>query len=143
MKIRDEVRRRDSRIDLIPLLDCIFLLVVFFMYAMLTLVTQQGLSLNLPSAESATFERGERISLSVRDSETIFWNDEALSWEQLDTALAQLFQELSEAGWEPTSVEAPWIFVRADQSAEYGLVVKLLDRLRHHQLRKVSLETHD
>ncbi len=140
MKIQAEVRRRDSRIDLIPLLDCIFLLVVFFMYAMLSLVTQQGLSLNLPSAQTATAEQGERVTLSLSAEGEPYWNEIKMDWEELEISLREF------AGHSKLLKEAhqvPWIYVRADKGAEYGQVVRALDLLRQAELRKVSLETHD
>lgn len=126
MKLPEEIRR-DPRIDLIPLLDCIFLLVVFFMYAMLFMVNQQGIPLNLPKVESSVASQGERIVLSVATDGQIYWNDHSVQVEELKELLKQETHS--------------WLYVRADQNANYGLVAQVLSWIRQAQIQRVTLET--
>lgn len=62
MKVR-QTRPRPARIEMLPLIDIIFLLLVVFIYAMLTMAVQQGLVLELPI--SSTAEESRRLLLPV------------------------------------------------------------------------------
>jgi biopolymer transport protein ExbD len=52
MRIRREFTRR-PRIEMIPLIDVVFLLLVFFIYSMLSMTIHRGLPVNLPTASTS------------------------------------------------------------------------------------------
>ena len=46
------LNQKGARIELIPLIDIIFLLLVFFIYSMLSMVVYRGIPVNLPAADT-------------------------------------------------------------------------------------------
>jgi biopolymer transport protein ExbD len=67
MQIRRRFPRK-ARIEIVPMIDTIFFLLVFFMIATLSMTKLQGLPVNLPRAATAEIGRAscrERVSPSV------------------------------------------------------------------------------
>ena len=62
MKIR--VYAKKPRIELIPLLDMIFIVLVCFVYTFLSMTIQRGLNLDLPKAEAAKKSVIEYLNVS-------------------------------------------------------------------------------
>ena len=60
IKIRDT---RKVRIEMVPMIDCMFLLLVFFIYAMLSMAVHRGLPVNLPA--SSTVKIDKKLILAV------------------------------------------------------------------------------
>ncbi|MBW2339659.1 MAG: biopolymer transporter ExbD, partial [Deltaproteobacteria bacterium] len=56
MKVNLGPRRR-ARIEILPLIDIVFLLLVFFIYAMLSMAVHRGVPVILPTSSSARIER--------------------------------------------------------------------------------------
>jgi biopolymer transport protein ExbD len=57
MKVKLPTTSRKSRVEIIPLIDVVFLLLVVFIYTMLSMAVHRGLNLNLPKSESAEIEK--------------------------------------------------------------------------------------
>ena len=68
------VRRRPprrARIEIVPVIDVVFLLLVFFMMASLSMTVYRGLPVNLPRASTGTEARSESAAITVtREGET-------------------------------------------------------------------------
>ena len=56
MKVNLRAQRR-ARIEILPLIDIVFLLLVFFIYAMLSMAVHRGVPVNLPTSSSADREK--------------------------------------------------------------------------------------
>ena len=54
MQLATGYENRKPRIEIVPLIDVVFLLLVFFIYAMLSMVVCRGLRVELPSAQGVT-----------------------------------------------------------------------------------------
>ena len=64
MKIKQRSRKQ-PRVEILPLIDVVFLLLIFFIYAMLSMAVHRGLDLDLPESNSAEISQVETISISV------------------------------------------------------------------------------
>ena len=56
MKLKTGFEVKKARILMIPLIDIVFLLLVFFIYAMLSMVVHRGFKVDLPQATTITFQ---------------------------------------------------------------------------------------
>ncbi|MGE5310719.1 MAG: ExbD/TolR family protein, partial [Nitrospirota bacterium] len=56
---------RRGRIEMVPLIDCMFLLLVFFIYSMLSMVLHRGIKIDLPEARTAPVHKEDYLSISV------------------------------------------------------------------------------
>lgn len=58
---------RSARIEMIPLMDVVFLLLVFFIYAMFTMVTHRGVQVDLPLADGRPMDEEVLVITLTRD----------------------------------------------------------------------------
>ncbi len=120
MRLRRGQRREDPEINITPLIDVVFLLLIFFMVTT-TFREQAGLEITLPEAESKPPEAaGEQLEIGVSAEGELFVGGEPVVNRKLDT----LVRALEEAG-APEAVEG--IVVRADAEAPHQAVVRALD----------------
>ncbi|MBW1898638.1 MAG: biopolymer transporter ExbD, partial [Deltaproteobacteria bacterium] len=64
MKLCLETKRK-ARIEMLPLIDIVFLLLVFFIYAMLSMAVHHGLPIDLPISSSAEIDKKLVLSITV------------------------------------------------------------------------------
>jgi biopolymer transport protein ExbD len=114
---------RKPEVQISPLIDVIFLLLIF--YAVTTqFITDQRLKLKLPeakTAEAAGEGREEQPPLvKVAEDGTVWIDDRMVSDAQLETAIRRLVERSPEKA----------IILQGDRLADYGVVVKVLDIAR-------------
>ena len=130
MKIRQNSQKR-ARIEMIPLIDVVFLLLVFFIYAMLSMVVHRGIKVDLPSAKSATVDKRGYVSLTITEGGDIYVDE-------LKTSLVDMELLLLQGKERDPHLR---VFIRGDKRASYERVIQVLDVVRKVGLSKVSLET--
>jgi len=119
--------RKRARIEMIALIDVVFLLLVFFIYAMLSMTVFRGLELNLPRAEGeaqretiiVTLDRENRLSADGREMRA----EEVASWAIAEHARTGL----------------P-LLIRGDREADFGVALELLAELQEAGLETVSFQ---
>src|SRR5262245_52500013 len=81
-----------ARIEIIPMIDVIFFLLVFFMVSTLSMTINRGLPVNLPTAASSQKELQENLNLTLTQNGEMFLNKEPVTLADLGlrvkTALA-------------------------------------------------------
>jgi biopolymer transport protein ExbD len=117
---------------MIPLIDVVFLLLVFFIYAMLSMTIHRGIPVLLPQAKTAPIDRAAYLSISITRDHRIFLDKREVSMEGL-------LQELTERREEGPHLR---VFISGDRRVPYEWVIRVLDTVRASGLSKVSLETH-
>lgn len=128
------MRRRSRRIeapDITPLIDVVFLLLIFFMVSTIFKRDELALFLNLPAAE-----HGEAADASDLDVITLELGAEDVAFNGRRTAMDGLDALLGAVGDKGVPVD-----VRIDRSVRYERIVRLFDKLREHRLPNVSLIT--
>lgn len=114
---------------MIPLIDCMFILLVFFIYSMLSMTIQRGVPVNLPSAASVDRISEEAVVVTITADGKLYINREATTIESLPAAVRQL------VGAEA----APRIVLNADTQARHGDVFRVLDLLRRQGWANVAI----
>jgi biopolymer transport protein ExbD len=114
---------RKPEIQMSPLIDVIFLLLIF--YAVTTqFVADERLKLKLPeakTAEDAGINRDERPPLVTIAADGSIWIDDAIVPDgELENRIKQLVERAPEDG----------IILKGDEGADYGVVVRVLDLAR-------------
>lgn len=129
--------RPEAQVDLIPMIDVIFQLVVFFMVSS-TFITTPGIALDLPSSTSSEPVTMNRLVVTVVGAEEVYLNREQYALADLDAALAEYAAELPE---EETRSGVRSVVIEADRNVSYELMVTVLDVLRNNGFRAVNLST--
>ena len=129
--------RREAGIEITPLIDVVFLLLIFFMVSS-NFVQKQGVSVTLPTTEAATASVSNAIEIVLDTSGTYFVAGEPVGDErdQLLTALRSVVGSLDAQALSEQPVE-----IRADANATHQSVVRALDVCATLGLVRVSLAT--
>ncbi|MDU2095607.1 MAG: biopolymer transporter ExbD, partial [Negativicoccus succinicivorans] len=64
MKLREMRVSKQPKLMIIPMIDIIFFLLVFFMMSMLTMVVQKSVDLSLPKTQSAKVSMETTVPIS-------------------------------------------------------------------------------
>jgi len=125
---------QDVDINLTPLIDVVFLLLIFFMVST-TFIKESEIELTLPQAtEEIREELTEKIQVSIDRNGTVFVNQQALSSARLD-AIRQALNRVREDGGDPVVV------IRADAAASHQAVVDVMDASRQAGLYRITFPT--
>jgi len=130
MQIRQRPVKK-ARIEIIPMIDVIFFLLVFFMVTSLAMTRINSLPVSLPKTAASPHAVKQNVILTVQKSGTILVNKTKVTLESLGTQLAY------EMRANPQDV----VVVNADEGVGYGLVVKVMDQARRIGVRKFALAT--
>ena len=72
MKLESMNVEKKPKIMIIPMIDIIFFLLVFFMMSMLSMVVQKSINLNLPQTATAKVNVEETLPISITSDGTIY-----------------------------------------------------------------------
>ena len=130
---RRSISRNMVFLDLIPMIDIVFQLILFFLVST-TFALLPGITVQLP--ESSTAEGGETRGLIITLSADggIWFNDKAVTLEELN-------QELLDFDTESVPREQYPIQLEADALVTNGTIVQLFDLLRKNGFSAVNLRT--
>ncbi len=129
MKI-DLDMQRGVRIEMLPLIDIVFLLLVFFIYAMLSMAVHRGLPVVLPTSSSAKIDKHLVLSVTVKGDGTVYLNKNRVDIKDLKAALIREADKGEETG----------VLLFADRNLSYQKLFKVLDQIRLAGLSRISLQ---
>ena len=124
-------RRGLTDINLTPLVDIVFILLIFFLITS-TFVQSPGIDVNLPKAGSSTDTRqSQSIVITVDENGQLIYGGEVTDIGGLKDTLTKLFQD------SPTHQ----IIIQADETTHHGAVVQAMDVAREVGFRKLGIAT--
>jgi len=131
-------RRVGIRIDMTPMVDVAFLLLIFFMVTTV-FRTPQALEINLPPDENVKIEIAESkvMSIFVLDENRAFWRrgGKTVPWARTTvSALEQVFKPYK-------GNKDLVVVIKIDRDATFDSMVKIIDQLDLASLTRFSLAT--
>ena len=134
MRIRDDRAHDEPEINLVPLIDVILVLIIFFVITT-TFDARSTLQLQLPSATAQpASDQTKSLSVLINAEGRYFVGDQ----EVLRTDIDALKQALATAGGEDRSRP---VMLRADARTPHQAVVTALDALGQLGFRRISIAT--
>ena len=128
MKIELKPKKK-ARIEIIPMIDVIFFLLVFFMISSLSHEKFGSISVNLPKTSSMANAITQKIIVSINSAGEIFLNQNKVSYDSLTEVLSHAMKDLPDET----------VILNADEGVSYGLVMKVLDQIKKIGVRKFAL----
>lgn len=107
-------------INILPMIDVIFAILVFFIVSSLYLTRSEGLPVNLPRASTTEVQQNTQITVSLDEEAQLTINSQPAQIEQLETEIKKLM----------TAESSTTVIINADRTVEHGQVVEVIDRLR-------------
>jgi biopolymer transport protein ExbD len=129
MKINLRNTKR-ARIEMLPMIDIVFLLLVFFIYAMLSMAVHRGLPVDLPASQTVKIDKKLILAVTVKADGSIFVDKEPVELDRLTTVLQA----------KATGQEQPGVLLFADRNLSYQGLFEVLDRIRQAGLNRISLQ---
>ena len=123
-----------ATVDLIPMIDVIFQLVVFFMVSSTFIITP-GISLELPDSTSAEPVVLTRLIVTIVSEDEIYLNEERTTLSLLDDLISSLPENSVE--------DIQSVIIEGDRRAPYSLMVNVLDILRESGFTGINLRMRD
>ena len=134
MKLSSGYEQRRARVEMLPLIDVVFILLVFFIYAMLSMVLNRGIKVNLPVASTGAVEHVEVVTISVTEDNQLFANQTPFAFEDLSQTIAALIDG-------PQTNKQ--VFIECDERADAGMAIRILDGLRASGVNEVMFSCKD
>ena len=120
---------KKARIEIIPMIDTIFFLLVFFMISTLSMARYTGLPVNLPKAASGQQPASESVAITMTTDGKVFIDKQEVPRENVRTVLQQRLSEKPDL----------LILINADERVEHGRVVDVLDNARQAGVTKMAI----
>jgi biopolymer transport protein ExbD len=125
--------RRESEenfaLDMTPLIDVVFLLLIFFMVSTVFVDFKRQMEISLPSSKSAVLDEVPKpIELEVTVDKQVFLNGEKVRLRDLESVLAKIDVSKKSAA-----------IIRADKNLPYGDVIKIMGLLQSAKILDISV----
>lgn len=123
-------KRKGPRIEMLPLIDIVFLLLVFFIYAMLSMAVHHALPIALPKSATAEIDAHPQIAVSITHEGEVYIDNQTVQLMDVSTALQSKSVIEKEKG----------VQVFADRLVEYQRLFMVLDSIKKAGISKISLQ---
>jgi biopolymer transport protein ExbD len=132
MKLGSPVRRKHSRIEIIPLIDIMFFLLAAFMMVSLRMDRTQNIKVNLPSATQARHDfKPDMLNLAVDKAGALWLEKKQISLMELSTVLSNRFR---------SDTNLP-VYISGDRDTLHGDMVNVYEAVRSAGIQKVAFMT--
>ncbi|WP_322406115.1 biopolymer transporter ExbD [Idiomarina sp. PL1-037] len=118
----------DASIDMTPMLDIVFIMLIFFIVTT-SFVKEAGIQVNKPEANNTTKEPSANIFIAIRDTGEVWMDKRQVDVERVGANIERLLAE------QPTDV----VVIQADKQAEHGVVVEVMDQVKEAGIDKISI----
>ena len=113
--------RRDSaiRFEMAPLLDVVFILLIFFAVSSTILDKNQGMNLDLPSAKSVK-QQVPGLVVRIDKNQRVYLDKQPITESSISSQIAKKLKQ------DPTTK----VILQADRLTPYSHVIRVLDKIR-------------
>ena len=122
---------KDIQINILPMIDIIFVILSFFIISSLYLVKLESIPLDLPKAETSKNELNDPIIVSMDIEGKIYINKNYSDKKSFEFDLKKLISKK----------DKNFILIRADEEIRYGEFIYVLDILRKYKNLKIAVST--
>jgi len=128
MRLNTGYEDRKARLEMISLMDVMFLILVFFVYSMFSMSVHRALKVSLPAATGAA-ERGEAIMITVTAADELYLNKQPMPLDEIVPAALAL--------WDQQNLP---VLITADRKASLGPAIELLGKLKDNGIERIAFQ---
>jgi Biopolymer transport protein len=127
MKFKRNLYIEDARLDTVPLINCVFLLLIFFLLTS-SFIFQPGIKISLPKAVTSEVIRENTVVITITSDNRFYLNETPVTLLELKSKL------------EKTSTVEP-VLIKADRDVILSKVVNIWDFCRDLGIKQVNIAT--
>jgi biopolymer transport protein ExbD len=121
-----------ARIEIIPMIDIMMFLLVFFMLATLKMIQGAGIKLDLPQSSTAEqLQQTVKVSIGVTKTDRLYLDAKEITPEELTAHLQGLVRDSKKVD----------VAIAGDEGTSYKNIVKVMDLVRAAGISSVALAT--
>jgi len=128
MKFRRRIKIEKGMVDLTPLVNVFFLLLIFFMFTS-SFIFQPGIRVNLPKAVTSEVIQDGGVVLTVAKGDKIYLGDREITSDELSSKLRIIAKEKGS------------LLIKSDSDASLGKIVEIWDRCRREGVSQINIAT--
>lgn len=128
MRFKRRTELKKGQLDIAPLVDVVFLLLIFFMLTS-SFIFQPGIKVNLPKAVTSEALHEKSLVILITNSDVIYLNDRAITTKELNSRLRIAAKE-----------KKP-LLIKADRRASMGKIVEIWDMCRDAGISQINIAT--
>jgi biopolymer transport protein ExbD len=129
---RIETDGSDSDINLTPMLDVVFIMLIFFVVTT-SFVKESGVEINRPSAETAQQQEQANILIAIRPNGEIWIDNRSVDVRAVRANVERLRAEFPEGQ----------VVIQGDRQAQIGLLVRVMDQVRLAGITDMAIAADD
>ena len=129
MKLRDPRQFEKPEIIIIPMIDIMFFLLVFFMISTMSMVDLKTVDVNMPKAKNVETNLSVTYLVTLKKDGSLWLEDkpitqdDLLRWAQVEQSKNSRFA----------------VAIRADETVDYGTLMQLMDALKGAGISRFAL----
>lgn len=131
MRLRNPRAMEKPELVIVPMIDIMFFLLVFFMLSTMYMVELKTIPVKLPQATNATVETRTTFAVTLKKDGVLYLGDEQTNLNSLLTQTALEIKHNKDLA----------VIIRADETVDYGRVINLVDRLKGAGVARFALAT--
>ncbi|CAI8191877.1 MAG: Uncharacterised protein [Glaciecola sp. HTCC2999] len=124
------VEEEDAAIDMTPMLDIVFIMLIFFIVTTV-FVKEAGIEVNKPEASEAFMPKNANIFIAITEDGDVWLDKRQVAADSVRANVERLLTE------QPTD----YVIIQADVKAKHGLVVEIMDQVKDAGIDKISIAT--
>ena len=117
-----------GQIDIAPLIDIVFQLLIFFMLTS-SFIMQPGIKVNLPKAVTSEAIHEKSLIILITGSDMVYLNERAITTKELDARMRIAAKEKKS------------LLIKADRRASMGKIVEVWDMCRDAGITQINIAT--
>ncbi|MDO4920473.1 MAG: biopolymer transporter ExbD [Phascolarctobacterium sp.] len=131
MKLRDVRSHKVPELNIIPMIDIMFFLLVFFMLSTMYMVDLKTIPVKLPQAQNASTDTSTTFAVTMKADGSVYLGD----------AQTDINSLVMQARMEQKNNPSFAVVIRAEKGLEYGRVIELVDKLKGAGVSRFGLAT--
>ena len=126
MNFNKRINIEDSLMDLTPIVDVVFNLLIFFALSLNFSQVVSSINIKLPKAKSSEVVTEKQVEVSIERNNKVYINDQALYLDQIPNYLDKINKDNV-------------VVVKADKEIDHGFVVQIMDLIKRSGFKKLGI----
>ena len=125
---RKRQKEQDAEIDMTPMLDVVFIMLIFFIVTT-SFVKEAGVTVDKPFAPTAYKKKNASVFIAIKDDDTIWMSKKEVDIKNLRGLIEEIRLESPEGQ----------VVIQADKEAKTGILLKAIDAIKAAGVKDVSI----